>query len=1683
MKKLYLFCILIFIATNLNAQYNNEWISFQAGQPQSSQQYFRIAVWKEGIYKLTYNDLQLAGVDTNNWFQPSRFQLYYQGKEQFIEVVDNGQQGIFRTGDFILFYGKPNIGELDSKLYDSASFQPNPYYSLFNDTAVYFLTYNPAVASARRVIIENDVNFSGFTAQSEYVAEEIEEYHSEYNISIRDAEGVADNSYTAGEGFVLKKDFCYKTVPFSQTFQVSQLSGNTAEIEVTVAGGNLDVHFIKIFVNGTEYINDVFYTYDMRRYNFTATNITNGTATVTVAPQDGPGVYRNYVHVGYIKIKNNRGYNFSGINLPYHFNTLAATGKAYVELNNLSVTDPCLYVLKDDTLKKVLLDKSASLPKGLIPSNGSPVHCLLTDSAAIYSSAGNVIISPAGNNGYFTNFIELGSNKDFLIVSNKLIWNKAVDYGAYRDSTGHSSLLADVDELYDQFAWGIKKHPLSIRNYADYLIDNTSPKPKYLFLIGKAVMSNNARTTSYNANLVPTFGEPSSDMMFTSRLNGAQFIPELATGRLAAIDENDVMNYLDKVRVYEATQGIQSPQEWMKRVLHFGGGSNFDEQFEISGKLSIYKSIIEDTLFGGHVETFLKNSVDPIQVNQSQYLKDLIDDGCSMMTFYGHAAGSGFDISTDAPENYTNYGRYPVILAQSCYVGDIHSTSRLLNERFVLAKNKAAIAFLAVADKAYVEDLDIYSTRLHKQLFRFKYGSTLGESMQSTIDSISGNTLLKGISMNMTLHGDPALKMNLYDSTELKVSDPEIFYTPAVVTTQTENFDVNIIVSNLGKTRATPFQLKLTRIFSNGTTKDTSLIITALHFKDTVKITLPVDFQSGSGLNQFNVIIDEDNVIPEYDDLLNNRAFSQLIINSNDINPVYPQQYAIVPNAILSLKATTANLFASAKSYRFEIDTNSHFISPFQAGVVTGAGIISYTIPFSLDSNLVYYWRVANDSVTAADTSISNKYQWKNSSFIYKPGITGWSQAHYQQFNENKYTNLIYSDNVNQAFQFVSDSNSLQALNFFTPVLGNADPGVYLNNSLVEGGGCGSAGNSFALVVLDSLDNTLAWNTQAKHIGQYNTYSETIDTSGQLIINSTCRARPEKYFLFPYNNQAYVDSLVAVLTDSVPCGNYIVLWSGKVGANAHFDFSSVHSNLFSTISAMGAPGITALNDSDIFILFTRKCDPSSTILTIGNSANPNIVINTLIGGRWNQGFATSTLIGPAMNWNSMNWSYHNTETVNSQDSISLYIYGVDSSGKETLLIDSITPSVPLVNGLNSQINPAVYPYLKLKSYNQDVSSTPTPPQLDKWQVHYQPVPEGSLNTLYYTAPSDTIQEGDDVSFSIAFENISTIAMDTLLVKYFIYDNNNVKHDIASKRLHRTLPAGDTIMASITFNTMGYGGNNTLWIDVNPDNDQPEQYHFNNITSIPFKVSRDITNPLLDVTFDGVHILNGDIISAKPGILIQLIDENKFIALNDTSNFLVRIKYPSGNVKYLSFEQNPGVSTNPDLLKWTPASLPKNSFKIEYNSSFPEDGIYELIVQASDESGNLSGSRDYRIQFEVINKSTITNVVNYPNPFSTATRFVFVLTGSEIPPDFNIQIMTVTGKVIRTITRQELGTIHIGRNITDYAWNGRDEFGDQLANGVYLYRVMTRLNGESIEQRETSADQYFTKGWGKMYLIR
>ncbi len=553
------------------------------------------------------------------------------------------------------------------------------------------------------------------------------------------------------------------------------------------------------------------------------------------------------------------------------------------------------------------------------------------------------------------------------------------------------------------------------------------------------------------------------------------------------------------------------------------------------------------------------------------------------------------------------------------------------------------------------------------------------------------------------------------------------------------------------------------------------------------------------------------------------------------------------------------------------------------------------------------------------------------------------------------------------------------------------------------------------------------------------------------------------------------------MLNTVPTGYYILAYSWVEG-QFKAPILTNDSLVVATFQNLGAtqmeyhrttPGL----DSVPWIFFVQKGNLSTAIQNYGRNDTSAVSISTELRGSGTYGALTTSLIGPASRYDSLSWFQHPDESPPLSDSTRLNIIGIQASGAPRTLIADITPTVASM--YLSSINPVLFPFIQLQLYSKDIVNH-TPGQMNYWRVFYQPVPEIAMNPNIYTSyHADTLEYGDRLNFQTTVQNISDWPIaSTQLLTWITNTTNNIKYYNPGASV-KALNPGDTAKISFVYYDSSSNVNalKSVWFEVNPQaypQTRLEQYHFNNYASKSFYSYGDKVNPVLDVTFNGIHILNNDIVSPQPSILITFMDENKFLALNNPNDFQVYLR----NVNSPSAQL---ISYGPQL-SFTPAVLPQNRCSIVYTPTL-SDGTYELTVQGSDISGNLSANNTYKIDFEVINKSMISEVLNYPNPFSTSTRFVFILTGEAIPTVFKVQIMTVTGKIVREINEAEIGPIHIGRNITQYAWDGTDQYGSKLANGVYLYRVVTSINGEGIEDYKTAADQYFTKDWGKMYLMR
>lgn len=1678
----YITIALLFMMVQCWAQpYGNGWIAFNTAQPYSVQPYWKIKVWQDGLYRIKVADLALGqfpvlGTD------PRNIQLFFAGAEQCIYI--NGEMdGTLDPSDYIEFYGKKNTGWFDSLLYQLPTDQGHDAVSFFSDTATYYLTIKTGSTNNRRMLFEAPSNINAYTPEPFFTRKVSYTPSFSYMRGFQDFYGLSLSAYTKGEGFAGPVFTNTSNPNFATLLNTpNAVTGNTPmRIKMRIKGANLRDHFLNVTLNNTPVFNTAFVQYDVVDTNIVLPNIPlSNTVNAEFTALPNPDNSVGSMAVNYIELFYNHSFNFATETAPqYQITARGNLAAPYTrwDITNLNFQQPILLLYANDTLKRIALNGSGNNFQALLPTYGFDKTCILLDSASQTFTndaairfeikpvrAGNPLAPPAR----FSNFA-YNPNAQLLVITHSHLWAAAETYKSYRENNPyniHTTLMADVNELYDQFAYGINKHPLAIKNFIRYTYDNFTIKPKHVFLIGKSI-KNFLRITNQGIpgfdddNLVPTFGEPPSDLMFTTGLlpNDSVTRPVIPVGRLSAATPQDVTDYLEKVIDYEA----QPNHVWMKNVLHFAGGVSIQQRQDIESKLAEYATIISDSAFGGFVRTISKTVTDPIQIELSNKLQQIIDSGVSLMTFYAHAGASTFDISTDEPASWHNNKRYPLVLGNSCYVGDAHQKGRAAAENFVLQKNKGAIGFIGSASVNYIENLYPYAKSFYQHLSLYNYGNSIGRCLVKGIDTTwvnyNAGFYTETVTIGMNLQGDPTLKLNAAEKPDFEITTADVSFNPTTVSAIADSFDVNIVIKNIGLATLSPYVVEVKRAFGNGNVTDSLYVRPALAYTDTLKLRFAVDAVQGPGLNAFTVKVDPFNTVAELNDSTNNEVQQQLFILSNDITPIYPPPFAIIGTNNFQLQASTVNQFAPATRYVFELDTTDMFSSPmlWHDTITASGGYITKNLPFTPISNTVYYWRVSRDSVAGDPIHPA----WNEASFIYIPNQNGWSQAHFYQFKNNNYTHINYN-RAQQRWDYVSTKSVLkcETSNKIITFQNALEVQYFINGVLQDYGACGGLP---ALVVALIEPQTLApFQTE-----QFNTHFGNYNDLG-------CRSsREDKYFIFQTGSTNQMDSLAHLFT-KLPMGTYVLVYNfGQVA------YTNLAAGVKQALTNLGSDSINALQDNQAWILFSQIGNTAIAHEKTSTQANERIILIDSLGGNWNSGISVSEKIGPANTWQSLQWQINAEST----DTALLQLWGIDTLQQQKLLIDSIYPPTNVINNLNQIIDAKKYKQLFLKLYTHDTSVVPDPAQMVKWQLLFTPEPEAMVNpSLHYTISNAKPMQGDSVTVTMAIQNISTVAMDSMLVHAYIYNAANQKINLTPQR-YKPLLANDTLHCIVRFSTAQLAGTNQLWIEANPNNDQPEQFHFNNYAQVTIDVSTDITNPLLDVTFDGIHILNGDIVSAKPQIQISLKDENPFLLLNDTNDFVVFIYETNKpfNKKRLYFEFAPGAISNPSLMQWQPATDSKNKFNISYAPQL-SSGTFTLEITAQDRSANQSGSR-YTINFEVDTNATITELINYPNPFSTSTRFVFSITGSELPQFFKIQIMTISGKVVREITKEELGPLHIGRNITTYAWDGKDQYGDRLANGVYLYRVQTQLGGASIQKRETEADGFFKKGWGKMYILR
>jgi hypothetical protein len=1686
--------LLILSASLAKAQtYNNEWIDY-------SKTYYKFKIGTTGLYRINQSTLSSWGLST---VQAQHFQLWRNGQQ--VPIYTSVQTGTLGAADYIEFWGKMNDGKTDKELYRVADHQMNDEFNFNTDTAAFFLTVNTASPNFRLTPTINDVAGNSLPAEPYYMHSAGTFFKAQQNAGFAAVitEYVYSSTYDQGEGWTTGNIGRTTATEFTLgTFGSMKIYTGAGAAEsrfrINAAGNALNARQFVVKINGTPIDTQQmdYFDYVKLNYPIDASLLTGATTTVTL--RNNTAVNSDRMVVAMFQIDYPRIFDFDGAT-NYKFKMPASAAGNYLEITNFTNAGflPVLYDLTNGQRYVADMGNPAAIRFKLLPSATERELVLVSENPShIYA-----VTSAVQRN--FIDYSGTAYQGDYMIITHPTLLNgpngsTPVDaYRAYRssiDGGGYNAKVYMIDQLIDQFGFGIKMNPLSVKNFLRWARTKFATQPKFVLLIGKGITYNQYRASESLPDvdklaLIPTFGYPASDNQLSTE--PGDLIPVTPIGRLSVITPEEITGYLAKVIVYEQTQKTGSPviqdKSWMKNVIHVVGASDENLESLLEIYMNRYRDVIRDTLYGGNVHLFSKSSAETVTLLNTVRLKQLMEEGVGLLTYFGHSASSSLEFNLDDPNNYNNTGKYPVMIVMGCNAGNLFNYNPVrflvretLSEKFVLAPNKGSIAFIASTHFGIVHYLDIYNTRNYAAIATTHYGKTLGEQMKETITQVFNLTTQLDYYARFqceqtSLHGDPAIKLNYFSKPDYAIEEPQIKISPNIISIADSNFKLGVQMYNLGKAVNKDIAVQIERTYPVDNTteiiyRDT---IPGIRFLDSINLTIPIVATRDKGLNKIKVTVEADQVVDELYET-NNTATKEFFIYEDEARPVYPYNFSIINKQDIKLVASTANPLSTTKQYFLEIDTTENFNSPFKVArtLNSAGGVLEFTPGITFSDSTVYYWRVAPQPTTGSPV-------WNSASFIYLANHNlGYNQSHYFQHQKSEYVGLKLKQDRKLAFD--SSNNNLFIKNCIFPTASNQAPDFYisLNDSAYIAGGC----NYDALMfnVFDPLTLKPMRNNFTGPTGLYG--------SNKL----ACGTKREYTFEYYFTDTASRRKAMEFLNNVVQNGYYVIVRGNNrptdpiplAYSNAWMDDTLLYgsgNSLYHSLYNQGFNTLDSFNRPRTFIFMYKKNDPSftpRTMFTAGNYDKIYMDVNVMTPD--SVGLVTSPLMGRAKQWKMLHWRGTTDPDINPVDSTSLDLIGVSLGGVETLLLNNITTSQQDydISGFSAD----TYPYMKLRLHTKDMANY-TPYQLRYWRLTYDPVPEGAIAPNLVYEGKDTVDVGEPYNFKVAFKNISEVPFDSVKVKMIITDRNNVPNTIISRV--KPLVVNDTVIVSKTIPTPAISGRNTIFIEFNPDNDQPEQYRFNNFLFKSLYVKPDSLNPLLDVTFDNVHILNRDIVSSKPHIVVKLKDEAKWMILDDTSLLTVKVRYPNGTIRQFNF--------NNDTLIFTPAGQApntNNTATIDFRPYFTVDGEYELIVTGKDRSENAAGNIEYRVMFKVINKPMISNMLNYPNPFTTSTAFVFTITGSEVPQNIRIQILTITGKVVREITKDELGTLHIGRNITDFKWDGTDMYGQKLANGIYLYRVITNHNGKALEKyrstevdNEDNTDKFFNNGYGKMYLMR
>jgi hypothetical protein len=1048
--------------------------------------------------------------------------------------------------------------------------------------------------------------------------------------------------------------------------------------------------------------------------------------------------------------------------------------------------------------------------------------------------------------------------------------------------------------------------------------------------------------------------------------------------------------------------GYETPplSDWSKTFLFITGGATANEKtsFNYYSDGLINKYVVPPPI-GGLVDRVYKTSDAYVDGENKQLMQNYFQAGLGLVNFIGHSGGRVWGVDIGSPNDLQNTnGKLPFVSSVSCDVGFFSDPRSNVLSEDFLLTDNRGA--IAVWAASSLGYATVGRTLMDKflEMVTLNYARDLG--LLTTLSRINFWVINNRIAAPLVVES-----LNLHPL----IGDPATTFALSTYP------DFEVSADNISLLNNPPIAdstvTLLVRVDNYGLTAGSPLLVSV---KDS--------YTDEAGVNKGVADLVPPFYIPDF------TQKDSFTVSWNVKGKPGSHIVTVTLDPLDSIAEARKDNNTAQQTFYIYRNTIS-IISPLPFRMVSSTTpTFTVTVPAGRDTTpLTYHFEVDTSAAFASPAKISSgtvtpgkvtaswtpsaalaqnrTYYWRaqnTASIGSSPKQGAWVSSSFQTTQSSLPTDTIVWRQSNK--QFLKGNLALASVNDSGATLFRSDSTVLYARSL---GFRGNTDHDYYSVV--QINDVVAlghwWEDPYSYLAAwYNPLDGTYGTKG-----------------FNFLNPTGTSDMITYL-NNIPNGDYVLLsavWDAKQNAT---------DSLLQQIRALGSEKIDSLLRGQSWMMISLK--GTGKLVEVYNTTVAEGTVT--LGNVFHLGKArvSSPPIGPAAHWGFTSFDI-NLPNANATGTITVLGMKNDTTMDTLMTVPAGTAAANL-----SAVNVLTYPRIKL-SATLACTDGFTSPVLRRWDVHYLAPGDLAISAWSVTLSTDTIISGNALTTSATVYNIGYQSAAGAHLTCYLLEDTAQQFTSSIRTINtgssRRINGGLTVTGS----TSGFYN---LVTRLTPGSTVNDLLAENNMVTLPIYIQ--VNNqalPKLKVLFDNKEIHDGDFVAPRP---------------------VISVEYPQNSIQKTAATYSAsidGKEINRTILgnAGDVVSASPMTANIRVTEQLG-DGYHSLEIK---QIGIQSAPVVAKLQFQVASKASIRDAFNYPNPFPANTVFTFEITGSQVPDRLRIKIYTVAGRIIRTL---ELfpGQLQIGLNRV--AWDGRDDQGDEIANGTYFYKITMDSGQESAD---------------------